>query len=343
MFRSGRPRYHIAMRRPSRLLALVPAALLWTLASLAAPSPIRAALANPPKEDIHFLAEHAPEAAQDARVFALPWPAERMAPGRWQAFVGAGWNEAKADFIKEHGVLASFGGAYGWSERSGLSLFGFYDSFSVDGGTGERVLRPFFVTGVPLDLPETAQFSHPRGSVRHFGVGASWVHELSPANAPHTWTLQAGALVDRLEVDGYRLDFQILSGASTGARGVLDHSSQATYVTPFLGIEGSWPLGSSFVFRPRVAGGAPLPPGDFDGRITTGGVDRSSRDAGGKPGQIGDGFLSLGAGLLHKPSGLEVDLGSTLGYALFESATHAGIDRAYLLYVTWHLPAGRER
>lgn len=324
---------------PMRRSACLLPALLLTLAPPAA----RAALANPPKEDIHFLAEHVPEAAQDARVFALPWPGERLAPGRWQAFVGAGWNEAQADFMKEHGILASFGGTYGSSERAGISLFGFYDSFSIAGGTGERVLRPFFVTGVPLDLPETARFTNPRGSVRHFGVGAAWVHELSPADAPHTWTLQAGALVDRLQVDGYRLDFEIVSGASAGVRGVLDHSSRATYVTPFVGLEGSWPLGASFVLRPRIAGGAPLPPGDFDGRLTTAGFDRSSRDAGGKPGHIGDGFVALGAGLLHKPSGLEVDLGGSLGYSLFEAATHAGIDHAYLLHVTWHLPAGRTR
>jgi hypothetical protein len=331
------------MRRSSRLLAPLSAALLSTVATLANPSSARAALANPPKEDIHFLAEHVPEAAQDARVFALPWPGERLAPGRWQAFVGAGWNEAQADFMKEHGILASFGGTYGWSERSGLSLFGFYDSFSIDGGAGERVLHPLFVTGVPLDLPETARFTNPRGSVRHFGVGAAWVRELSPADAPHTWTLQAGALVDRLQVDGYRLDFVIVSGTSTGVRGVLDHSSRAAYITPFVGLEGSWPLGASFVLRPRIAAGGPLPHGDFDGRLTTAGFDRSSRDAGGKPGQIGDGFVALGAGLLHKPSGLEVDLGSALGYSLFERATHPGIERAYLLYVTWHLPAGRTR
>lgn len=316
--------------------------VLAAAALLAGPArEARAALPDPPHEDIHFVLEHVPEAAQDARFFALPWPAERLSEGRFQAFAGAGWSEAKADFISERGSLASLGAAYGLSPRSGLSLFGFYDQFRVSGGSGEQVLRPRFAPGIPLDLPERALFSHPRGEFRHFGLGASYLCELSPAGARRPWTLQAGLLLERLELTRFRLDAELLGGADAGARVVLDHSSRATFFTPYVGIEKSFPLGSSLVLRPRILAGVPLPAGDFDGRLTGPGFDASSRDPGGKPGAIGDGFVALGVGLLHRPSGLELDLGAALGFAAFEPATHEGLGSALLMHLSWHLPRRR--
>src|SRR6185295_18776772 len=99
--------------------------LALTLIPLAFAAPLAAALPNAPHEDIHFLAEHLPEVAQDAGYFSLPWPGERPAPGQWEPFVGLGWNSAKADFLKESGGLLSFGATRGWNERSALTLFGF--------------------------------------------------------------------------------------------------------------------------------------------------------------------------------------------------------------------------
>jgi hypothetical protein len=319
--------------RNRRLILLLP--LLLTSAA-----PLSAALANAPHEDIHFLAEHLPELAQDARYFSLPWPGERPAPGRWQPFVGLGWNSAKADFLKQSGSLLSFGSTRGWSERSALTLFGFYDRFDVSGGSGEQVLRAPFAP-VPLDLPERARFSSPGGTFTHYGVGAAWTHGISPPAAARPTSLEAGLIVDRLILEDYRMSYRVLGGRDASAEGVLDHSSEATFFTPFVGFEKRFALGGALWLIPRVMAGAPLPPADFDGRLSGPGFDVSSADPSGKPGKIGDGFVSLGAGLLHRRSGLELDLGAVAGFPLFESATHPGVDQSFLVHLVWrHHRAG---
>lgn len=298
-------------------------------------SPLAAALADPPHVDIRFLGEHLPEAAQDARAFALPWPDAAPAPGRWRPFVAAGWSSARTEFLDESGQLAAAGLERGFAGGRALVLFGFYDAFSVGGSSGEQVLSARFLAEAPLDLPERARFSNPRGDFRHYGVGAAWSWSVSAAAARRPWRAEAGLLLDRLTLDGYRLDYELLGGADAGARGVLDQSSAASFVTPFVGIGRRVPLGARFVLVPRAVGGVPLPAGDFDGRLSGPGFDASSADPGGRPGKIGDGFVGVSVGLRHAPSGLELDLGGALIFPFFEQTTHDGVDRAALVHLTW--------
>ncbi len=310
----------------------------WLGALILAPTlaaPVAAALENPPHVDIRFLGEHLPEAAQDARAFSLPWPAEAAEAGRWRAFAGAGYSSARAEFLDEKGFLATLGAERGFAGDRALVLFGFFDRFTVSGGAGEQVLSARFLASSPLDLPETARFSNAGGSFRHVGVGSAWSFRISPAAARTPWRGEAGLLVDRLTLDAYRLDFELLDGADAGARGTLDQSGAATFVTPFFGVGRTLPIGRRFDLVPRVLAGAPLPAGDFDGRLIGPGYDRSSRDAGGHPGKIGDGFAALSVGLLHRPSGLEVDFGGALAYPLFERLTHDGVSRSFLLSFSW--------
>jgi hypothetical protein len=297
-----------------------------------------AALPNPPKEDIHFVAEHLPESAQDARYLFLPWPAYRLEPGKWQGTLAPGYVDTGAKFLKLKGPMIAGNAAYGFSDRWGIELLAFYDSAKVSGGSGTGVLRPFFFDGaggVPLDVPETAEFSNPRGDYTHWGVGAVLLREI-PLAGDRRLTLGFGLLADRLEVKGYQLDYRLTSGASAGARGVLDHSSSGTYATPIVGGQYSLPLGARFALTPRFVLGAPLPPADFDARLTGPGFDLSTARGDGRPGKIGDAFLGVSAGLLHVRSGLEIDFGSTLFYPLFETVSHPGIDRAYTVQVAWH-------
>src|SRR5215510_7838623 len=97
------------------------------------PLPVQAAIPNPPHEDIHFVAEHVPEAAQDARYLALPWLSGRMEPGRWQETFQVGYARADADFLTIDGPMVAFNAGRGFSDRWGLSLLGFYDSMKVSG------------------------------------------------------------------------------------------------------------------------------------------------------------------------------------------------------------------
>jgi len=310
----------------------IPFLLLLLLLTPAA----QAASPNPPAEDIHFLAEHLPEAPQDARYISLPWLSDRMAAGRWQETFQVGYAQAGADFLRIGGPMVAFNAGYGFSDTWGLSVLGFYDSMTVSGDSGTQVLRPFFFPSVPLDLPENVELSNPRGDYRHWGLGGALVRELSPAGASPRWTLTGGLLYDHLEIKGYELDYRILSGASAGATGILDHSSDVDFVTPFAGLQYTRLLGARFSIAPRFTAGAPLPPGDFDARLTGPGFDLSTARGQGHPGRIGDSWLGVSAGLIHLRSGLEVDLGSTLFYPIFERISHPGVDRAYLVQLAWH-------
>lgn len=294
-----------------------------------------AALPNPPKEDIHFLAEHLPESAQDARYLFLPWPAFRLEPGAWQGTLEPGYVDTGAGFLKLKGPMIAGNAVYGLSDRWGIAVLGFYDSMQVSGGSGTQVLHPFFFHNLPLDVPENAEFSNPRGDYTHWGVGVELLRDIQ-LDGDRRFTLGFGVLADRLEIKGYQMDYRLLGGANAGAQGVLDHSSTATYATPFVGFQYSRPLGSRFALAPRFVAGAPLPPADFDARLTGPGFDLSTARGDGKAGKIGDAFLGVSAGLIHLRSGLEIDLGSTLFYPLFEKLSHPGIDRAYTVQVAWH-------
>lgn len=310
----------------------------WLAGLLFAPvfaAPAAAAIENPPHVDIRFLGEHLPEAAQDARAFSLPWLDSAPGTGQWRAFAGAGYTSARAGFLDETGFLGTFGVERGFARDRALVVFAFYDRFSVSDGRGEQVLSASFLETSPLDLPERALFSNARGSFRHFGLGAEWSFRISPPSARRPWRGELGLLIDRLALDAYRVDFELLGGHDAGVRGTLDQSGSATFVTPHFGIGRTLPLGQRFALVPRVLAGAPLPAGGFDGRLVGPGFDQSSREAGGRPGKIGDGFVALSVGLVYLPSGVEVDLGGALAYPQFERLTHDGVSRSLLVAVAW--------
>jgi hypothetical protein len=207
---------------------------------------------------------------------------------------------------------------------------GFVDRMRIGGGAGRQVLRAAFAARpVPLDLPEVARFSHPGGTVDHWGLGALVAHQSGGSDRYWTWT--AGLLWEHLAVRDYRLDYVLEGGATAGAAGVLDHSSTANYLTPLLGLRWTRPLGRRFTVAPWALGAAPLPKGKFSGELTGPGFAIGDNGRG----RIGDPFVALGLAFEHRPSGLELDLGSALWFALGESAVHPGIDRAVLVHLGW--------
>jgi hypothetical protein len=168
------------------------------------------------------------------------------------------------------------------------------------------VLHPFFSRRIPLDLPENADFSHPRGDYRHWGIGGALVHRLSPG------------------------------GTDAGVAGTLDHSGTADFALAYLVLQQVRPLGSRFRLVPRITGGTPYPKGDFNGRLTgpgftAGGSDDPTR----RPGAIGDGFFGFGAEIEHLRSGLSLDVGGALAFPLVEKVTHEGVSQAINVQITW--------
>jgi hypothetical protein len=306
-------------------------ALALLMAALLATAPPAAAQPAATPDDAETVFEHVPEAFQEARYLSLPWADSDIPVGRWEGLIDVGWSESRAGFLEGRGSLALVGAARRLTDRATIQFFAFADQAKVTGVSGTLLLRAPFLGATPLSLPASARFTGPQGTIRHEGVGAGWVRDLSDA-----WSWQVGLLVDRLELWDYRIDFEILSGPSAGVRGTLEHSGSATFVTPTLGVQRSWRLSKGWSLRCRGSGGAPLPPGDFSGRLTTATFSGSSSDAGGRPGRIGDGFVSLGAGLLHRRTGLEFDLGGALLFPVFQVASHAGVRQAALFHVTWH-------
>lgn len=307
----------------------------WRLALLliaALPSALSAAATEIPHEDIFFLGEHLPEAVEEARYFTLPWPDRSASQGGWHFLASLGAADIGADFARARGGMALFGVEHPWSARGTLTLFGYLGRFEVYGERGENVLREVAVRGVPLDLPSRALFSSPRGTFRHDGVGVTVAQETA---GRRPWTFVAGLLVERLELDGYRFDYELLEGADAGAAGVLDLSGSSLFATPYLGVGLSLPIGARWIAVPRLQVGVPLPPGKFETTLRSSEFDLSTESTGARSGKIGDGFFTLGAGLRDRRTGLEIDLGATIAFPFVQDFSHPGIDRALLLSVSW--------
>jgi hypothetical protein len=303
---------------------------------LLAAAPVLAAIPNPAHEDIDYIAEHLPESGQDARFTALPWPAERLRQGDWQTTIEGGYVDTAASFMTLDGPMIAASAAYSFRDGWALAGMGFYDSLSISGDRGREVLNPFFARP-PLDLPEFADFSNPRGDYLYTGAGLGLFRDFPGSDPDRRWfTFTAGVLWTRLEVDGFQMDYRVATGQSAGAQGVLDHSGTNDYATPFIGLRQTRLIGERYSIAPRILAIAPLPKGDFDGRITGPGFDLGSKDAGGRTGAIGDPFVALGLEVVHRPSGLGVDLGGTVYFAGAEGIVHKGVSRALTLQIAWH-------
>lgn len=285
-----------------------------------------------PHTDIAWTAEHLPESVQDSRLLTLPWPGHALVPGRWQMSFDLGWQSASADLGEVKGFLAAAGATWARSERLGLGGFVFYDRFSISGDGSRELLRPSFSRDVPLALPAFADFTNPSGEIRHWGLGGQAAWQRQKTGSAWRRTVLAGAFFERLDVVGFRFDYELLSGSDTGTRGVLDWSASYDFVTPFVGIGWTRPLGSAWTVTPRLVAGQPLPRQRLESAIT--GPGFSMRGQGNGP-AVGDGYLGGGLTFEHVPTGLALDVGSSLWYAGTEGVTHEGLTRAILVHLSW--------
>jgi hypothetical protein len=308
----------------------------WALLLLPALAvPAGAAIQNPDPEDIDYVAEHLPESIANLRYLTLPLAAGPFEPGHWQMTGQAAWGRNSADFLHLGGGLVSLGLTRAWSERWGFQTLGFYDRFTLSGGSGRELLRPLFSRDIPLDLPEFATFSRPRGDVIHFGAGAGLARQ--SASRKGTWTF--GVLWERLDVQDFAVDYRLETGADAGLSGVLDHSATYDFFTPYFGYRRERSLGERWQLVPRVSGALPLPRRGFAGRISGPGFDVAGDTKKADHGvHMGDGYLGVGLGLEHRRSGFGIDLGATLYHFGAERVINKGIDRPLLLSITWHPP-----
>jgi hypothetical protein len=304
--------------------------------TLAALTSIAAALAAPPafaaddEHTIHFAMEHVPESAMDAHYLSLPWPAESLERGEWRPSLDVSTARTRTGFIDLDGPTVAFAAARGVTRNSGYELLGFYSNADIAGSGGRAPLDPWFLDGVPLATPAAAEFTNARGTFRHYGVGAALVHERPTGRAQ----LIAGVLLERAEAAGFAVDYRLAAGASAGAAGVVDHSTRATFLTPFVGWQQTHALNPRWTWQPRALLACPLPPNDFRARVTGPGFDATTRRPGARL-EIGDPFVGMGLAFEHEPSGVSFDVGGALFFAAAEHVSHAGVDRALLLHVAW--------
>lgn len=177
-----------------------------SLLALAAPSPrAEAALADPPHQTIHFLAEHVPEIAQDAVHFTLPWPAAGPAVGVWQGSLQAGYLDTASGFLKLDGPLVAAAASYGVTDRWAFEGTVFYGDLKIGNASSDEVLWATFLDPDPLDLPELAHFSDSGGKVPVRGVGLGLFLRLSAASAPRPYYLRFGVFAEQLEAKGASL------------------------------------------------------------------------------------------------------------------------------------------
>ncbi|MEO8274840.1 MAG: hypothetical protein ABI639_01390 [Thermoanaerobaculia bacterium] len=301
-------------------------------------APLRAQA--PPHSDISWTAEHLPESLQDSRLLAFPWPAGRLAPGAWQTTFDFAGQSVRADSADATGLLASASATRALSERFALGALAFFDRATISGEGTRAFLRSSLWSGVPLDLPAFADFTHPRGEIRHWGAGGYAAWEKERPGARWRQTLLAGAYLERLEISRFRFDFELASGADTGVRGALDWSATYTFVTPFVGIGWTRDLGASWTTSPRLIAGLPLPRRRLEGTVSGPGFSIAGEARGGA---VGDAYLGVNWEFRHRPTGLGFDLGSSLWFSGTEGVTHEGIHRAYLAHLSWSFGGGKSR
>lgn len=285
-----------------------------------------------PRTDVSWIAEHLPESVQDARLLTLPWPGRPLQAGRRQTTFDLGWDSASADLGEVRGAMAAAGTTWARSERFGVGGFAFYDRSTISGSGTRELLRPVFAEAVPLALPAFADFGSPQGDVSHWGAGGYAVWERQRSGGAWRRTILAGAYLERLDVEGFRFDYRLVSGPDAGARGELDWSASYDFVTPFAGIAWTRALGSAWTISPRLVAGQPLPRRRLAGRITGPGfsVQGASRGP-----AVGDAYLGGGVAFEHVRTGLTFDVGSSLWYAGTQPVTHEGLDQALLVHLSW--------
>ncbi len=284
--------------------------------------------------DIYFLTEHAAESGMDANYLALPWPGDRLDEHRWLWSADLAFVHTETDFIRLDGPTVAGGAFKRVAERWGYGLLGFYGDQRVSGDPGRVELTAGLLHGVPLDLPQPAEFTNARGSIRDLGVGALAVHELPSRRAAVSNQITSGGLIEQLDLDGYRFDYRLGAEPDSTSSGVLDHSLSASFVTLLVGWQQIRPLAELWTWSPRALLAYPLPPADFKVRLTGPGFERQSPADG--PGfEIGDPFIALGLALAHRPSGLEIDIGETLLFPALEHQSHPGVGRVWLIHFAW--------
>jgi hypothetical protein len=290
------------------------------------------------EHDLEYVAEHLPEVAMDNRYATLPlWGASFADTPAWGMAAQAAVATTQVGTLRIEGPLLAIAARHSLGTDWNFSAFGFYDRYTLSGDREFRPLQTLFAPDTPLQRPVDALFTGLDGDATHYGVGASvawrsgggWLRE-------HRWV--AGLVWQRVELRNYRFHYEILAGPQLGTTGGIDFDADYAHVAPFFGLEvprdvGNWRLTT------HALAAYPIPRRGVVGHITGPEFDLAGDTENvGNGKHFGDPSLTLGFNIEYRPAHLSVDLGTLLTQALLEPVTHPGIDKNYLLSLSWAVP-----
>jgi hypothetical protein len=287
------------------------------------------------EHDIEFVAEHLPEAAMDNRYATLPiWPGLPNESAAWEGSLQGAASSIQVGSISLEGPMFSMAMQRNLRDAWQWGAFGFYDDLSFTSGREYRPLQTLFAPQTPIERPVDALFTHLDGRARDFGGGLYIAHHgTTGLLGNHRWV--AGVLWQRVQLDDYRFDYEILAGPSNGLTGSIDFDASYDHAVPFVGLEiprdfGKWTLSLHSLLA------YPLPRRGVTGHITGPDFDLSGDTAtAGNGKHFGDPSITLGLNLTYRPARLSIDVGTLLSQAVLEPLIHSGIDQNLLLSVSW--------
>lgn len=283
-------------------------------------------------EDMDFVAEHLPEAAMDNRLLTLPLSyTDSLTNDEWSVQLSALASRVESGNLRLTGPGVGAGMRRQLNRTWAVLGLGFFDHLSFSGDTEQRPVAPIFSTSFPVSLPADATLTNQRGDVRLWGIGLGMHYQ--PEGRPYS--IAFGVLRERVKPDGYRVDYRLTSGASAGTAGTLDYSTEYPYWVPFATFE--WRIThGEWQFSPRFSAAVPIPTWGWRGRISGPGFDvAGDTEKIGRGRHMGDSFGGFGFGITYSPWNLTMDAGALLNQALLEPRIHEGVDRAWLLNLSW--------
>jgi hypothetical protein len=292
---------------------------------------------TPPKKDIHFLAEHLAESAQEARFFSLPWPDGDYSKQNWRPLVSIAGARTSDEFAAVNGQLLLLGVSKNRAQHWGAELLFFYDRFHVGGDSLNNALTANGLNSVPLDLPAHAIFSNPDGEFTSSGGALLFSHALGNNNTTWTWDILGGVVIQHLQLENFTFNYELTDGIDAGASGVLDHSGNSDFVYYLIGVQAKRIVADHYTIIPRFVYGRPSTHDNFYTRLTGPGFELTNASTGSEPGSIGDQFGYIGMTVRDNTNNFEMDVGAIAGYAFFELTAHEGIETAVIVSLTWRM------
>lgn len=289
--------------------------------------PVRAAV------NLDYVVEHLSEVAMDNSLALLPlWSASEVSTSRWKGVAQVAYNDIESHSMTLSGSPISVAVSYRFRDRWSLRGAAFFNHGELS-GTGFFELAPtFLVSQPPLMLPAAAQFVLD-GSVTHQGFAMSAHRENAGGWFDGSvWTF--GMVWERLQLEDVFANYVLLSGNDVGAHGVVDYSANYSFFTPFIGMQWRVQRGN-WLLVPHWHYAVPMPRRGFAAAISGPGFSLSGDSgAAGNGKYVSDWLLTAGISIVHRRSGIGVDLGTSIAQYLIEPFTHNGVDKNWVLAVS---------